>query len=128
MLVLFVLGQRMERVFGGWKFLVLYLVGGIGGNLVSLYLDTVTQEYAVSAGASGAVFAVMGAMIYVVLRRKGRVEDLTVKQIVFMAVVAVLLGLTDSGVDNAAHIGGMACGFLVSILLYHQRKIRNVEP
>ena len=128
MLVLFVLGQRMERVFGGWKFLVLYLVGGIGGNLVSLYLDTVTQEYAVSAGASGAVFAVMGAMIYVVLRRKGRVEDLTVKQIVFMAVVAVLLGLTDSGVDNAAHIGGMVCGFLVSILLYHERKIRNVEP
>ncbi len=51
MLVLFVLGQRMERVFGGWKFLVLYLVGGIGGNLVSLYLDTVTQEYAVSAGS-----------------------------------------------------------------------------
>ncbi len=118
----------MERVFGGWKFLVLYLVGGIGGNLVSLYLDTVTQEYAVSAGASGAVFAVMGAMIYVVLRRKGRVEDLTVKQIVFMAVVAVLLGLADSGVDNAAHIGGLICGCLVSILLYHQRKIRNVEP
>ena len=70
----------------------------------------------------------MGAMIYVVLRRKGRVEDLTVKQIVFMAVVAVLLGLTDSGVDNAAHIGGMVCGFLVSILLYHPRKIRKVEP
>ena len=128
MLVLFVLGQRMERVFGGWKFLVLYLAGGLGGNLVSLYMDTVTQEYAVSAGASGAVFAVMGAMIYVVLRRKGRVEDLTVKQIVFMAVVAVLLGLTDSGVDNAAHIGGMVCGFLVSILLYHPRKIRKVEP
>ena len=38
MLVLFVLGQRMERVFGGWKFLILYLVGGIGGNLVSLYM------------------------------------------------------------------------------------------
>lgn len=128
MLVLFVLGQRMERVLGKWKFLVLYLAGGIGGNLVSLYIDTVTKEYAVSAGASGAVFAVMGAMIYVVLRNRGRVEDLSAKQIIIMTALAVCLGIADSGVDNAAHIGGMVSGFFVSILLYYPRKIRNVEP
>lgn len=128
MLVLFVLGQRMERVLGKWKFLVLYLAGGIGGNLVSLYIDTVTKEYAVSAGASGAVFAVMGAMIYVVLRNRGRVEDLSAKQIIIMTALAVCLGIADSGVDNAAHIGGMVSGFFVSILLYYPRKIRKVEP
>lgn len=86
------------------------------------------MDYAVSAGASGAVFAVMGAMIYVILRRKGRIEDLSVRQILIMAVLSLYFGFTSSGVDNAAHVGGMAGGFVMAVLLYHPRKIRKTEP
>lgn len=128
MLVLFALGQRMERVLGKGRFLMLYLMGGIGGNLLSLYVEIKKQEYAVSAGASGAVFAVMGAMIYIVLHDKGKVEDLSAKQIIIMAVFSVYLGIVSDGVDNAAHIGGLISGFFLSTILYHPRKIRNVEP
>lgn len=128
MLVLFALGQRMERVLGKGRFLMLYLMGGIGGNLLSLYVEIKKQEYAVSAGASGAVFAVMGAMIYIVLHDKGKVEDLSAKQIIIMAVFSVYLGIVSDGVDNAAHIGGLISGLFLSIILYHPRKIRNVEP
>ena len=63
MLVLFVLGQRLEPVVGKIKFILIYLLGGLGGNVISLLADVKKNEYAVSAGASGAVFAVMGAMI-----------------------------------------------------------------
>ncbi len=128
MLVLFALGQRMEKVLGKGKFLILYLMGGIGGNLLSLFMEIKGQEYAVSAGASGAVFAVMGAMIYIVLHDKGKVEDLSAKQIIIMAVFSVYLGIVSDGVDNAAHIGGLIAGFFLSVILYHPRKIRNVEP
>jgi rhomboid protease GluP len=128
MLVLFVLGGRLERSIGKIKFLVVYLVGGVLGNVVSMLLDLHTEEYAVSAGASGAVFAVLGGLIYLILRNRGKVEDLSARQILVMAVLSTYLGFTSSGVDNAAHLGGMAGGFLLAVLLYHPKKIRKVLP
>ena len=68
MLVLFVLGGRLERTVGKLKYLLIYLLGGMGGNLLCLFLELDSADFAVSAGASGAVFAVMGAMIYAVIR------------------------------------------------------------
>ena len=79
MLVLFVLGQRLEPVLGKVKFILVYLLGGLGGNIFSLLMETKKAEYAVSAGASGAVFAVMGAMLYVVIRSRGRIQDISVR-------------------------------------------------
>lgn len=128
MLVLFVLGQRLEPIAGKIKFLLIYLLGGMGGSLLSVYMDIRKQEYAISAGASGAVFAVMGAMIYVLLRNRGRVADLSAKQILVMAVFSVYFGFAAGGVDNAAHVGGMIFGFVMAVILYHPRKIRNAEP
>ena len=85
MLVLFVLGQRLEPAVGGVRYLLIYLLSGFGGNVISLGLEMQSSNYAVSAGASGAVFGVMGAMIYVILRNKGRVADLSSKKMMIMA-------------------------------------------
>ena len=124
MLVLFVLGSRLERVIGKIKFLLLYLLGGVLGNVISLYLELHAQNFAVSAGASGAVFAVMGAMIYIVIRNKGRLGDLSMRQILIMAAFSLYFGFASSGVDNTAHVAGMVSGFLLAVLLYHPgRKI-----
>lgn len=133
MLVLFVLGQRLEPVAGKVRLLLIYLLGGVGGNVLSFFLDLEKEDYAVSAGASGAVFAVMGAMIYVLVRNRGRVQDLSARQILIMAAFSLYFGFTSSGVDNAAHVGGMICGFFVAVLVYHPgriypRKIRKAEP
>ena len=122
MLVLFVLGSRLERVIGKLRFIVIYLAGGMTGSVLSLVWDLRQGEYAVSAGASGAVFAVMGAMIYVVIRNKGRLEDLSVRQILVMAVFSLYFGFASSGVDNAAHTGGLVAGFLLAVFCYHRRK------
>ena len=127
MLVLFVLGSRLERVTGSFKFLAVYLIGGIGGNLLSLVMELRSGDYAVSAGASGAVFAVMGAMIYVVLRNKGWLGDLSMRQILVMAAFSLYFGFTSSGVDNAAHLGGLAVGFVLAVILYHPRRKTSKE-
>lgn len=119
MLVLFVLGQRLEPVVGKIKFILIYLLGGLGGNILSLYMEIRKEEYAVSAGASGAVFAIMGAMIYVVVRNRGRIQDISTRQIMIMAAFSLYFGFASGGVDNAAHVGGMICGFCLSMLLYH---------
>ena len=119
MLVLFVLGSRLERAVGKLRFLAVYLFGGTAANIISMFLELKTGEYSVSAGASGAVFAVMGAMIYIVLRNRGRLEDLTVRQILIMAAFSLYFGFTSTGVDNAAHVGGLLAGLVLAALLYH---------
>ena len=123
MLVLFVLGQRLEPVLGKVKFILVYLLGGLGGNIFSLLMETKKAEYAVSAGASGAVFAVMGAMLYVVIRSHGRIQDISVRQMMIMAGFSLYFGFTSTGVDNAAHVGGLVCGFILAALLYHPGKV-----
>lgn len=133
MVLLFVLGGRLERTTGKWKYLLIYIFGGIGGNLLSLFQECRTGEYAVSAGASGAIFAVMGAMIYVVLRGRGKVEDLSGRQLIIMAALSLYFGFTSSGVDNAAHVGGLLSGFVLALILYHPRtsagrKTEKTEP
>ena len=109
MLVLFVLGSRLERV------------GGLLGNVISVLVELKSMDFAVSAGASGAVFAVMGAMIYIVIRNKGWLGDLSARQILVMAFFSLYYGFTSTGVDNTAHVAGLVCGIMISILLYHPR-------
>lgn len=127
MLVLFVLGSRLEQVIGKLRFLFIYLTGGMTGNIFSLILELRNQDFSVSAGASGAVFAVMGAMIYVVIRNKGWLGDLSMRQILVMAAFSLYFGFTSSGVDNAAHIGGMIAGFVLAVLIWHPRKKRDQQ-
>ena len=128
MLVLFVLGQRLEPVTGKMKFLLIYILGGLGGNLISLIWDMRTGNYSLSAGASGAVFAVMGGMIYVIIRHRGRVADLNMKQMLLMAAFSLYFGFSSGGVDNAAHAGGLLCGFIAAVIVYHPRKIWKTVP
>lgn len=128
MLVLFVLGQRLEPSTGSLRFLLIYITGGLGGNLISLFWDMHTGDYAISAGASGAVFAVMGGMIYVIIRHRGRMADLTMKQMLIMAAFSLYFGFASEGVDNAAHAGGLLCGFLVAMIFYHPRKTWKMVP
>ena len=124
MLVLFVLGGRLERTVGRLKYLLIYLLGGMGGNLLCIFLELNSRDFAVSAGASGAVFAVMGAMIYAVIRGRGYIEDLSARQVVIMAAFSLYFGFTSEGVDNAAHVGGLICGFILAVLFYHPSRLQ----
>ena len=108
-----------NNMLGKIKFILIYLLGGLGGNIFSFIMEMKSADYAVSAGASGAVFAVMGAMLYVVIRNHGRIQDISVRQMMIMAGFSLYFGFTSTGVDNAAHIGGMVCGFILAAVLYH---------
>ena len=108
-------------MIGKIKFLIIYLVGGLLGNVISVLVELKSMDFAVSAGASGAVFAVMGAMIYIVVRNKGWLGDLSARQILVMAFFSLYYGFTSTGVDNTAHVAGLVCGLVISILLYHPR-------
>ncbi len=120
MLVLFFLGDALEALSGKVRFLIIYLGGGLAGNLLSVAFDLYTGDYAVSAGASGAIFAVIGALIAVVIFNRKNITKNFRNRMFLMAALSVLEGLTATGVDNCAHIGGMICGFLLA-LLFHRK-------
>ncbi|MGI6006066.1 MAG: rhomboid family intramembrane serine protease [Ruminococcus sp.] len=122
MLLLFFLGGYLERAAGHIKYLVIYLLGGLGGSLLSFSYNLDLERNVASAGASGAVFAVIGAMVYIVIRNKGRLEDISLQRLLLMAALSIYFGFASGGVDNIAHIGGLISGFLICMAVYRKRR------
>ena len=119
MLVLFVIGDNLERALGHVKYLILYLCCGIGAGWISLYFQE-PDVLTVSAGASGAIFGVIGGLLYAVAVNKGRLEDLSTRQLVVMIAFSLYFGFTSVGIDNAAHISGLVLGILFGGILYRK--------
>ena len=115
MLVLFVIGDNLERALGHVKYLIFYLLCGIGSNWVSMMAHT-----ADTMTVSGAIFGVVGGLLYVVTANRGQLEDLNTRQLVIMIFFSLYLGYTSTGVDNIAHLSGLVIGFVLAIILYHR--------
>ena len=122
MIMLLVIGYNLEPEIGKLRFLIIYLGSGVIGNIVSAGCDISRGSYAVSAGASGAIFGVVGALLYVVIRNHGRLGEISTRGLVLMAGLSLYYGFTAQGVDNAAHVGGLVSGFLLAVLTYWKRK------
>ena len=122
MVMLGALGWNLEREIGKIRFLVIYFVSGIAGNIMSMYLNIIHDEQVVSAGASGAIFGLMGALVYVVIANHGRLGRLSGRGMLILVFLSLYFGLTSSGVDNWAHIGGLVFGFILAVLLYRRKK------
>lgn len=122
MVMLGALGYQLENEIGRIKFLLIYFISGIGGNLCSLYWNVSHGEQVISAGASGAIFGLMGALLYIVAVNRGRLGRLSGRGMLIMVALSLYFGLTSSGVDNSAHIGGLICGILITVLLYRRKK------
>lgn len=122
MLLLFVLGDNLERALGKTKYAVFYLVCGMGANVVSMYANLRSGAYTVSAGASGAIFGVIGGLLYAVAINRGRLEDLSTRQMVILAAFSLYHGFTSSGVNNVAHVSGLLLGVIMGAVLYRRPK------
>lgn len=105
------IGQLTERLFGSVYFLVLYLFAGLTGSIASLLWNPNVN----SAGASGAIFGVLGGLLAFVLNPKSGVPaSIATPQrnsALIFAAYNLFNGFAHSGIDNAAHIGGLAGGF-----------------
>ena len=119
MLMLALLGRELEPVKGYIRYLITYFVSGIGGNIVSMgmILMTTPARNVVSAGASGAIFGLVGATLGTLLKTKQAVGRLGRRGIIVMLIFSLYVGFTSDGVDNAAHVGGVIFGFLISLIL-----------
>jgi membrane associated rhomboid family serine protease len=117
MWVLHANGRMVERMFGSTRFLVLYLFAGLCGSLASAAWNPAVN----SAGASGAIFGVLGGLAAFLVTKRSRVpreviraQRMSVGAFVFFNVAN---GIAHQGIDNAAHLGGLVGGFLIGLVL-----------
>lgn len=126
MLLLYLLGDIVELRLGHVRYLVLYLLAGIGGNLLSLLYSFLQADAVGSLGASGAIYGVVGAFLWILICNKGRIGNVLLPRALFMFGYSLYLGFTSTHVDNAAHVGGLFAGFLLAVVLY-QKERRKVN-
>ena len=124
MLILFCLGNALEHYMGPVTYGILYFCSGILAGLGSVVYNT---DSSVGVGASGAVFGVVGAMLWLFVRNGGRLKDLTGTRMLLFVILSVYGGFVDRGVDNAAHIVGLLAGFFLAMLLYRKRPETEME-
>jgi len=119
MYVLYQVGMTTEFLYGRAKYLLIYLLAGVGGNIVSLYV----HPDSVGAGASGAIFGVYGAFLGFLLIRRNVIPKLAMAQMVRSAAIFLginlVYGLARAETDLSAHIGGLAIGFMLGCYLSH---------
>lgn len=125
MLLLLFAGDMLEERVGIIRYLIIYLGGGLAGNLLSLAVSLQTGEFAVSAGASGAIFAVIGALICIVWKHHGNAPGINGRGLMAMAALNLAQGFFNDGVDGMAHLGGAIGGFILALLLYRRKKEVN---
>jgi len=110
-------GQLVERMFGSARFLALYMVAGVCGGLASLMWN----PHVNSVGASGAIFGIIGGLLAFIQRRDSGVPGTVVKDLRGSLGAFLLFnigaGLVYPHTDNAAHLGGLAGGYLAGFLL-----------
>ncbi len=125
MLLLVIVGRQLEPELGSLKFIFIYFLAGIGGTMLSIVGQVVTNEFAIAGGASGAIFGVVGAMLWVVIRNKGAFGSFNSGGLIFVIGLSLYSGLQSTDIDNLAHIGGLATGTLLCVLLYGKSKCKH---
>lgn len=122
MVMLGAIGRIVEIAMGHVRFLIAYIVAGICGSVLSYAIMLNNNDYAVSAGASGAIFGMVGALVWIVIANRGFYEGISRQQVIFMVILMIYYGVSTSGVDNWDHLGGLAGGFIISIVLYRKKR------
>ena len=109
---LYILGPQLESFYGKSKFIIIYIVSGVIGNLLSMAF---LQDNVVSVGASGAIFGLLGSLLYFGYHYRVYLSGVIKSQIIPLIILNLGIGFVASGINNFAHIGGLIGGVLISM-------------
>lgn len=112
MYALWVIGRQIENFLGKTKYILIYLGSGILGSLISVSVNT-----GVSAGASGAIFGLMGALLYFGYHYRLYLGTVLKSQVIPVILLNIIIGFMLPGIDNFAHVGGLVGGYFLTMAL-----------
>lgn len=116
MFMLAVLGNELETKIGKRHFAGIYLVSGLCASIASVVYHYYIADYAVSAGASGAIYGIFGAFIVFMIMNRDDGRKFSIGRIAFI-VFLLIFGSFQETVDFVAHIGGFIAGAVLAIIL-----------
>ncbi len=122
---LYIIGSQIESFYGKSKYLIIYLFSAITGSLLSITLSNNA-----SIGASGAIFGLMGALLYFGYYYRVYIGSTWKQRILPVILLNLVIGLIVPGIDYFAHIGGLIGGVLISMavgLKYKHKKVENIN-
>lgn len=116
MFLLFIMGNVVERNMGTLNYIYLYFAAGLASSFSTLiYYKSHMIMNSVSAGASGAIFGVVGGMLaLLILKREG--QEIIIRFFVFI-LFSIASGLLSGTVNNVAHISGAISGFVIAVII-----------
>ncbi len=105
---LYIIGMQLESFIGRYRYLIVYILGGLGGSVLSIFMNS-----GYSVGASGAIFGLMGAMLYFGYHYRVFLENVLKSQIIPLIVLNLIIDFAfSSQIDVWGHIGGLVGGAL----------------
>ncbi len=119
---LYIIGSQMESFLGKGKYLIVYLFSAVIASLTSI-----TFNQGASVGASGAIFGLLGSMLYFGYHYRVYLGNVLKSQIIPLILLNLLIGFLGSGIDNFAHIGGLIGGTLITVALGVKYKSTTFE-
>jgi rhomboid protease GluP len=126
MYALYILGSQIESFFGSVKFIIIYIFSALMGSLLSMAF--LGENW--SIGASGAIFGLFGALLYFGYHYRVYLGSTLRSQIVPVILLNLLIGFTIPGIDQFAHLGGLAGGLVMSMavgLKYNTTKSEQIN-
>lgn len=118
MMSLWILGRAVEPAIGSIKFLLFYVIAGLAGNLLSVKM---ANPNIVSAGASGAIFGIMGlevgGLIFNKLASIGGSRSAAIQSIGEVIVLNLINSVLNPSINLWAHLGGLIAGFILAIFI-----------
>ncbi len=122
MYALYIIGMQLESFLGKSKFLAVYLLSGLAGSMLSIFMSP-----GFSVGASGAIFGLLGSLLYFGYHYRVYLDTVIKSQIIPLIVINLLLGFFISGIDIWAHIGGLIGGLLATMAVGVKYKSTTFE-
>lgn len=120
---LYIIGKEIENLYGKSKYLVIYVLSGLCGSILSIAFSHNT----ISAGASGAIFGLLGALLYFGYYYRTYLGATIRSSIIPVIILNLIIGLLTPGISNSAHIGGLVGGILVSMMVGVPDKSTKIE-
>ena len=119
---LYSIGLELERFLGSEYFFLVYTLSGVSGSISSCFIN----YDIIGAGASGAIFGISGALlviVYYINNKSDGVIQYNYSPLLFFIGYNTFFGFMIPGIDNAAHIGGLIAGLIISLVIINSRKL-----
>lgn len=126
MFSLYLLGSEAERFYGKIKYLIIYIISGLMASISSALYQQSVNGYSISAGASGAIYGIMGALLVRIVEER-RKNMSAFSKMGLVLILFIMAGQNSGNVDNIAHIGGFVTGMLCGIVSYMLISRKNIE-